>query len=142
VVFEPRSVVHHKYEFSKSTRKYYFLERNRLLVLSWYYRAPTLALLAPALLAMEAGTWAFAVQGGWWREKGRAYRYLARPAEWRRILETRRQVQALRAVSDRALAELTTGEIVFSAVSPWLLTRVANPLLAAYGRLVRSLLRW
>jgi GT2 family glycosyltransferase len=142
VVFAPRSRVRHKYEFSRGTAKYYWLERNRVLVLAWCYRAPTLALLAPALLAMEAGLWAFALRGGWWREKGRAYRYLADPRRWPKVLETRRRVQALRAADDRDLAALASGEIVFPAVSPWLLTRVANPLLDGYWRVVRALLRW
>jgi GT2 family glycosyltransferase len=142
VVFAPGSRVGHKYQFSRSRSKYYWIERNRLLVLAWTYRLRSLALIAPALLALELGTWAFAVQQGWWPEKARAYRYLFRPGAWRALRETRRRVQALRTVEDRDLAASFTGEVDFSPVSPWLLTRVANPLLAGYWRLVRGLMRW
>lgn len=142
IVFAPQSRVCHKYEFSRSTSKYYWLERNRFLVLAWCYRGQTLALLAPALAVMEAGLWGFAVRGGWWREKGRAYRYLADPRRWPQVLATRRRVQAMRTVDDRELAALMCGEIVFSPVSPWLLTRVVNPLLERYWQAVRALLRW
>jgi GT2 family glycosyltransferase len=142
VVFAPGSRVAHKYHFSRNRRKYYWIERNRLLVLAWSYRLPTLGLIAPALLAFEAGTWSYAIKQGWWPEKLESYRYLARPGAWPRLVATRRQVQALRTVDDRDLTAAFTGEIVFPAVSPWLLTGVANPLLSAYWRLVRGLLRW
>jgi GT2 family glycosyltransferase len=142
VVLAPASRVGHRYEFGRSMGKMYLMERNRFLVLAWCYRARTLALLAPALLAMEAGLWLFAARAGWWREKGRAYRYLV-GAEGRRALrEGRRRVQALRQVSDRAASALFTGEVIFPAVSPWLLTHVANPLFAAYWALARAMMRW
>jgi GT2 family glycosyltransferase len=142
VVVAPASRVAHRYEFSKSTAKMYFMERNRFLVLAWCYHPATLALVAPALLAMELGLWLFAARAGWWREKGRAYRYLLAPRRWAAIRESRRRVQALRRVSDREATALFVGEVVFPAVSPWLLTAVANPIFRAYWRGVRALMRW
>ena len=65
VVLAPASRVQHKYDFHKSAAKFYWLERNRWLVLLWCYRAWTLLLLAPALLAMEGGVWTMEVKGGW-----------------------------------------------------------------------------
>jgi GT2 family glycosyltransferase len=140
VVVAPASRVRHKYRFSRNVAKYYYLERNRFLLLAWSYRGRTLLLIAPAALVMEVGLWAFAVRGGWWREKARAYGYFASAGAWRRLLETRRRVQALRTVGDRELLALAAGEILFPAVSPGLLTRVGNPLLGAYWRLVRRYL--
>ena len=142
VVVAPASRVQHKYDFHKSTGKFYWLERNRWLVLLWCYRLRTLALLAPALLAMEGGVWVMAIAGGWWREKARACGYLLRPSEWRRLLATRRAVQRLRQQPDRAVTSLFADVITFGPVSPWLLTRVANPVFSAYWRLVRRLLAW
>jgi GT2 family glycosyltransferase len=142
VVLAPDSRVRHKYEFSKSIAKFFWLERNRWLVLAWCYRIPTLALLAPALVTMEAGLWAVAWRGGWWREKARATRYFLEPGRWAAIKSTRARVQALRRCSDREVSERFTGEIVFEAMSPWLLTHVANPVFAAYWRGVRKLMRW
>lgn len=142
VVVAPASRVAHKYAFSRGSHKYYFLERNRFLVLAWHYRLPTLALVAPALAAMEAGLWLFAAKGGFWRQKARAYGYLLDPRHWPQIATTRRQVQALRRRSDRELSAPFTGQVVFPAVSPWLLTAVANPLFAAYWKVARRILRW
>jgi GT2 family glycosyltransferase len=142
VVLAPASRVRHKYSFSKSVAKFYFLERNRWLVLAWCYRAPTLALLAPALLGMEVGLWGLALKAGWWREKTRAIAYVLTPQRWPGFLATRQKVQALRTKSDREVSAIFTGRIVFEAVSPWPLTHVANPLFAAYWRLVHKLLRW
>ena len=142
VVLAPASRVQHKYDFYRSTAKFYLLERNRWLVLLWCYRAPTLALLMPALLAMELGVWAMAVKDGWWREKARACRYFLSRSEWPRLMKTRRTVQKLRRRRDREITELFASVITFGPVSPWLLTRVANPVLSAYWWIARRLLFW
>ena len=142
VVVAPASRVGHKYEFSRSSAKFYLMERNRFLVLAWCYRLRTLALIAPAMAVMEAGVWMFAWRGGWWRDKARACAYFLRPEVRRGIGETRRRVQALRRIGDREATATFSGDVVFSAVSPWLLTRVANPLFQGYWRLVRRLMFW
>jgi GT2 family glycosyltransferase len=142
VVVAPRSRVRHRYQFARHARKYYYLERNRLLALAWCYRRRSLLLLAPALGASELGAWLLALRGGWWRDKRAAWGYLLEPGRWPALRANRRRVQALRRVGDRDASALFTGEIVFPALSPWLLTRVANPLLAAYWRGARLLMRW
>ena len=141
-VLAPASRVQHKYDFHRSTAKFYWLERNRWLVLLWCYRAPTLALIAPALLAMEVGVWGMAVKDGWWREKARACRDLLSPSRWPRILAIRHSVQKLRRLRDRELTEVFAGTITFGPVSPWALTHVANPVFSAYWRVARSLMFW
>ncbi len=142
VVVAPLSRVGHKYEFSRSTRKLYLMERNRLLVLARCYRLPTLALTFPAFVAMESGLWLFALRSGWAKDKARAYGYVLDPRHWRQLARARRRVQALRTVSDREVTALFTGEVIFPAVSPWLLTNVGNPVLRTYWSLARRLLRW
>jgi GT2 family glycosyltransferase len=141
VVVAPYSRVGHKYEFGRTPGKFYFMERNRFLVLAWCYRGATLALLAPALGAMEVGLWLYAARAGFLCDKARAYGYLFDPGRWTEITEARRRVQALRKVGDREASALFTGDVVFSSVSPWLLTKVANPILRAYWRLVRHAIR-
>ncbi len=140
VVLAPESVVHHKYEFSRSIKKYFWMERNRLIVLLRMYRLSTLLLTLPAFLAMELGLWAFAFKGGWWREKLRAYAYFLSPVSWSRLASARRRAQALRTVSDREATRLFTGRILFQQMRPALLTRVANPVFAAYWALCRLIM--
>src|SRR3989344_8700972 len=53
VMLAPQSIVYHKYEFSRSIRKYYFMERNRLIVVFENYKIGTLAIIFPALFIME-----------------------------------------------------------------------------------------
>jgi GT2 family glycosyltransferase len=142
IVLAPRSIVFHKYEFSRGAEKYYLLERNRFLVLARCYRLPTTILILPALLAMELGIWAFALRSGWWREKARSYRYLGSPRRWRELRRGRRAVQRLRTVSDREATALFTGEVVFEQLQPVLLTCVANPVFRAYWRVARCLMFW
>ena len=141
-VLAPKSVVFHKYEFSRSIKKYFWMERNRFIVMLRMYRIPTLLLTLPAFLAMELGLWAFAFKGGWWREKLRAYAHFLSPANWLKLAEARRRVQALRKVSDREATRLFTGRILFQQMQPTLLTRVANPLFSAYWALARLVLFW
>ncbi len=142
VVLAPASVVYHKYEFSRSIKKYFWMERNRFIVMLRMYRWPTLLLILPALLAMEIGLWLFAFKGGWWREKLRAYAYFAEAANWRKLFAARARTQALRKVSDWDATALFTGSILFQQMRPTLLTRVANPAFSAYWALARFILVW
>ena len=142
VVLAPESVVFHKYEFSRSIRKYFWMERNRFIVMLRMYRLPTLLLTLPAFVAMELGLWAFAFKGGWWKEKLRAYAYFLSPLSWAKLFEARARTQALRTISDREATRTFTGRILFQQMNPALLTRVANPLFALYWTLVRLVLFW
>ena len=51
----------HQYGFHDDYRYYFYLERNRWLLLATYYKTPTLLLLLPAILAMEMGQTLFRV---------------------------------------------------------------------------------
>jgi GT2 family glycosyltransferase len=142
VVLAPDSTVFHKYEFSRSLAKYYWMERNRLIVLMRLYRYPTLLLIAPAFLAMELGLWAFAFKSGWWKEKARAYRYFFTKEHLEKLVVARAKAQKERRVSDRKATRLFTGRILFQQMQPTLLTRVANPIFAAYWSIARLILWW
>jgi hypothetical protein len=87
-------------------RKEYFLERNRLIFLVTAYAGRTLLLLAPVLLAVEAGVTLLALRQGWLREKAAGWRWLVRNRSW--LARRRRETQALRRVPDRSLAPFLT----------------------------------
>lgn len=140
-VLAPRSVVFHKYEFSRNPEKYYLLERNRALVLLKNLRLRSLLLLAPALLAGEVGLAAVALRGGWFRQKARAWGHLLTPAAWRHIRAGRASQRTIRRVEDAEIARLWTGEVVFEGLTgPWL-DRIANPVMRVVWRLLRPLVR-
>ncbi len=142
VVLAPDSVVFHKYEFSRSIKKYFWMERNRLIVLTRMYRWPTHLLIAPAFITMEIGLWLFAFKSGWWREKARAYAYFFSWEHLRKLREAHVRMVGLRKISDREATRLFTGRILFQQMQPSLLTRVANPLFAAYWAVARLILWW
>jgi len=100
-VLAPDSVIYHKYEFSRSIKKYYFMERNRYLIALQNYKLGTLVLVLPAWLAMELGLLAYSLATGFWKEKLRAYTYFFNIKNYKKILETRKLVQTKRKVSDR-----------------------------------------
>ena len=68
----PAARVVHGYEFDKGAQKWFFLERNRWRTVLAVYPLALLALLAPALLAIELAIHAAAARGGWLRPKLRA----------------------------------------------------------------------
>ncbi len=141
VLLAPRSVVFHEYAFSRNPEKFYFLERNRALVLLKNLRARNLLLLAPALLAAELGLAAVALRGGWFPQKARAWGHLLRPAAWRHVRRGRRAQRAIRKVPDAEIVRHWSGDVVFEGLAgPWL-ERVANPAMRAVWRVMRPLLR-
>jgi GT2 family glycosyltransferase len=137
VVFCPRAVVTHDYEFDQGNRKWFWLERNRLWSVLSNYSVRSLLLLAPVLLVTEAGTLALAARGGWLGAKVAGWRELiARREELRRW---RAGVQAHRTVPDRRLIADCTAVLDTPLVSNPLLPLV-NPLMRAYVRVARLVL--
>lgn len=134
----PESVIYHKYEFSKSIKKYYWMERNRYITIFKNYSAWTLVLIFPALLIMELGLFFFSFFSGFWREKLRAYEYFLEIKNWRRILDGRKKAQALRKVSDGKIVKYFVGKILFQDMDSPILTKIANPIFDLYWKIVKN----
>jgi GT2 family glycosyltransferase len=139
VLVTPDADVLHEYEFERGDRrKEYFLERNRLVFLLTAYAGRTLLLLAPVLLAAEAGIALLALRQGWLREKAAGWWWLARHGSW--LGRRRRATQALRRLPDRSLAPFLT-----PVLDPRMLdlpqgASAANVLVSAWWRGVRVVL--
>jgi GT2 family glycosyltransferase len=140
-VLAPTSVVLHKYEFSRNPEKFYYMERNRLLVMLMNVRLRNLAVLAPLLVASEFGLCALAATSGWLPQKVRGTLHLLRPAAWRHIARGRRRQSRIRKVTDREIFELFVTEIKLEGATPLLVPAVANRVLAWTWRLFRPLVR-
>lgn len=139
-VLAPASVVHHHYAFSRNTSKYYLMERNRWLVLGKHLSARSLLVMAPLLLAAEAGIVATAISGGWAREKARADAWFLKPSTWRYLLAERQRSRSLRRRSDREVTALFRGDVVFEGLTGPVLHEVVNPLMVrAWARIRRAL---
>ncbi|MFA6227942.1 MAG: glycosyltransferase family 2 protein [Patescibacteria group bacterium] len=139
-VLDPLSVVYHKYNYSKAKYKFYYMDRNRWIVLLKNYRLATIIVLAPMLLVMELGITAFSIKNDWFKEKLKGWSWLL--SNFGYIMGERRKIQDLRRVSDREILSLFVGPITNQEVENKLLAWVANPLLEVYFLLVRLIVFW
>lgn len=136
-VVAPRSIVFHDYEFSRSPAKFYFMERNRYLVLLKNSSARTLLVLSPVLFAAELGLLWIAASSGWLRQKLRADAQLLRPALWRHVARERRRISSIRRRSDAEVMSLHVADLSFTDLRSRFLDVIANPLLRHAWRVVR-----
>ena len=142
VVLAPKSIVYHKYEFQRSIKKYYFMERNRYMVLVQNYSFLTLLVILPALCLLDIAMLFYSVFGGFWREEVRAFTYFCSINNWKKIIATRKIVQGTRKVSDKDILKHFTGVIAFQDVQNPLVKYIFNPIFQAYFFLVKIVVRW
>lgn len=140
-VLAPEAVVYHKYEFGKSIKQYYWMDRNRIISTLICYRLPTLILITPACLLMEIGHILFSIKNGWWREKRRVWMYFFKPRTWAYIFKARRRNQKGRKVKDAQIAKLITGRIWYQEIDDWKL-RVINPFFNLYWKICKFIIIW
>jgi GT2 family glycosyltransferase len=140
----PDAVVHHAYDFERPAwkRKFYYVERNRLINVLTHYHAATLLLLAPALVVFEPIGILYAATRGWMAERLAVYAFFLRPATWRYLAGKRRSVQALRRRRDRELAAHLASRFAFGPLATPAVRWVLDPVFAAYWRVVRRLIAW
>lgn len=136
----PRARVYHNYDYQRPTgQKTSLLERNRLAALCKNYRLGTLLLLSPVLLLFELYMLLYAARNRWFTLKLRGYRELA--AQKPTLRQKRRQVQALRRVSDRQIVQWFTAELKFERVSSRLVA-VGNRILSVYWFIFCKTILW
>ncbi len=137
------AIFYHEYEFLKSTKKFYWMERNRNALQLIFYRWPTLVLLAPLELAYDLGLLFLSLKGGWWKEYWAARVYWLKFSSWRLWLVHRAQVQSGRKISDRELlhdAAITVPSA--NLVAPRLVVDVVNGVFSIYYYLLKLLVWW
>jgi len=143
IVLAPRSRVAHDYALDVPAWKFYYLERNRVLMLLKLLQWRTLALLAPALIAGEAGVWLYALRagGGLASAKARSYAGIVRALP--SVLRSRRAVRRIRRAPDRMLLDVLDSALPQAPGAPApVLMRAANALFSGYARMLRALVRW
>lgn len=138
------SVFYHKYQFSRSITKFYWLERNRYGTMLMFFKWPTLILLAPMALMLEVGLILFALKGGWWNERKRVYAYWLQKSSWQLWLKKRAYIQSIRKIRDRDLLNLAVSGIYFqdkSTDNP-IVNYIGNPIMAVYYWLIVKPFIW
>ncbi|MDX3657922.1 glycosyltransferase family 2 protein [Streptomyces sp. ID05-26A] len=136
VVNVPDAVVVHRYEFARNNNKYYLVERNRLMFVLTLWSGRALALLAPALLALELAMVALAVKEGWLKDKARGWAWL-----WnhRKDLRARRSLaRKAQTVPDSEWMKVLTSELNTPLINvPKVVLTPLNAVTTAYWKLIR-----
>ena len=138
VVVDPGADVYHDYEYGRNKTKQYLLERNRLVFLWSSYSPRLLLLLGPVLVTTELAMLGLAAKDGWLTDKVRGWGWCLRHARW--LAGERRRTQRLRRVPDRELVGLLSPVISPGMIRVPRPISAANPVVAAYWRLVRRAL--
>jgi len=138
------SIFYHKYQFSRSITKFFWMERNRYGVMLMFFRWPTLLLLLPMALVLEVGLWLFAWRGKWVDKRVEVYKYWLKAKNWKLWLSKRKKIQKLRKVSDRYLLKFTVSGVYFQekAMENPLLKYIGNPIMTVYYWVVVKLFIW
>lgn len=142
VVIEPHSVVWHYYRFSSSPHKWYWIERNRILLIATHYKIATLIVLAPAFVMVECALLITSMQGGWFGSYLRARAWFMRYEAWRIIRAERFRINSFRCMSDKQYMRRMIPYIDFQEISSWFVVRIANPVSRGVFFVARSLIRW
>lgn len=141
-VLSTKSVVYHYYEFKRSIKKFFWMERNRWLVHGSNLRIGTIVLLLPFLLLLEIALVFFGIKGGWLKEKLRVYKELFNPALWRQLRKRRAHAASIRVVSDAKIVSLFSSVIAHQETRQLLVDRVGNPILSFVWSIIKRLIRW
>ena len=99
----PSSVIYHRYRLSMTPEKFFHLEKNRLYLILSTFKWPTLLVLSPLLIIIEAMIIAYSIVKGWPYPRSKLGAYLATFKERREIGGLRRFYAGLRRVSDFTL---------------------------------------
>lgn len=134
------AVVYHKYEFSRSISKYYFMDRNRIITSLKNYKIFTLILFFPAFLIMELGLFLFSFKNGWAKDKIRIWLNFFNPFFWHKIYLGRKKVRKFRKTKDKDLMFLISGKISYQEISSPFLS-LANFFLNIYFVFAKFLIR-
>ena len=141
-VIAPASVCRHFYEFSRSQSKWYWMERNRWIVVLKNYRLATILLLLPVLLVADFGLLLMSVKAGWFGGKVRSLAWFLRPSSWLYLWRGRREIGRIRKVTDREILRHLTAVIDFPDFRSPVITKVIEPVWKAMLAILRAIVRW
>ncbi|MFA5358325.1 MAG: glycosyltransferase family 2 protein [Patescibacteria group bacterium] len=138
----PDSVVYHKYEFAKSIKQYYWMERNRFIFFLTVFHPLTIILLLPMFMVMEIGLIFFSIKGGFLGEKIKVYQWIIEADNWRYIKLRRAKIRKIRKLKDRDLIKHLVSKIEFQEIDNPLLRDIANPIMTAYWWIAKKIIIW
>lgn len=142
IVLAPKSIVYHKYEFHRSIKMIYYMERNRYLCLFLYYHILTLILLLPMLALIELGMFIFSIKNGWFNARKDMYAYFLKFSNWQKIFKFRKEAQKLRQKPEREVVRLFAGKLMSTKIHDSIFERIVNPSMDVYWKIIKKLIIW
>jgi len=142
IALAPLSVIYHKYDFSRSVEKYYWLEKNRFIVFLTNYKLLTLFLMMPLACVAELGIFLFSIKSGFCIQKLRAYLFFLKPQSWNYLIKRRKFINSIRMTTDRKILSYMSDKMLFPDIQNPLLTYIFNPFCSVYLKLLKKIIWW
>ncbi|MFA6994954.1 MAG: glycosyltransferase family 2 protein [Patescibacteria group bacterium] len=139
IILAPRSVIFHKYEFSRSLNMLYYMERNRYLLLLSFYPIGLLILVGLPGILMDIGMLFYSFVKGWFVTEMKIYIYFAHYRNYVKIQKTRQALKKIKIIPFSKLARDFSGIIEFKEIANPLLSYIVNPLFNLYWSLVKKI---
>ncbi|MFZ4632261.1 MAG: glycosyltransferase family 2 protein [Patescibacteria group bacterium] len=140
LILAPLSRIYHKYEFTRSTKMIYYMERNRYLTLMTFYPLSFLILIGLPGVIMDAGMLLYSSISGWFSEEVKIYKYFFDSRNYDKILEQRKKIKAFKKESFYKIAKNFKGRIEFQEIANPILTYIVNPLMNLYWQVVKKII--
>lgn len=137
IIIATKSEVFHKYEFERSVRMLYYMERNRILSYFSFYSISYLILLAPLFIIMSLGMGLFAIKSGWFKTKLEVDLYFLKISTWRLIKKNRLQLKEITKKSPSVLRRTFVGMIEFQEIDNKVLKYLVNPVFNFCWQLIK-----
>lgn len=145
-LYVPSAIVYHKYTFKFSAKKCFYQERNRYFALIKTFHWATLLALIPGVIISEIISWGYAGLRGPAHLSSKLQSFLWLIRHRKEILESRRQVQSLRKVADKAILQNFGYHLNFAqTTNPGLaavLAKTVNPVIFLIGKFTRAVVAW
>lgn len=140
IILAPRAVIFHKYEFSRSIKMLYYMERNRALLILSFYPKKLLLFLAPAFIIMSLGLLILSIIKGWFVTWIQSMFYFLYPSTWWKIYKFRKNIKNNSRLSFRLIADNLEGRLDFVEIDNIIWRYFANPLFNLYWLVVKKII--
>lgn len=140
IILAPLSVIYHKYEFARSAKMIYYMERNRYLTLMTFFPTYLLILIGLPGMIMDIGMFFYSLVSGWFKEEIKIYSYFFHLKNYDKIHEEREKIKKFQVKKFSDLAKSFSGRIEFQEITNPLLRYVINPLFDFYWRAVKKII--
>ncbi len=140
IILAPKARVFHKYEFSRSQRMLYYMERNRYLMAFSFYPIFLLVILAPVFVFLNIAMMGYSLIGSWFKTWLKVNLYFWNPLSWWKIFKFRASIKRLGGSFNSQITKTMAGRLEFLEIDNFILRHIANPILNTYWQFVKKII--